>query len=459
MDDGRPYTEAQLSRYRHLVRFASRWLFSGDLTARITEAYLDDSKPDAPRKRKRSKISESNLAVVIVDGLSYHEGWVSEEKFCQKLSLGGKQVRRMMQFLEKQGFIVREHRREKKQGNKVESVAEQDQLVAQPRTATYVTIDYPHMVDMLRLRLHLVKKHAKDRIGSSDGMQPYACCSRDGIEPVCGMKYNESDLSYLDLSPVDKLFMCAACDNGVVVPDDPLSQSEVSGERRIKSARKRREAATAQRIALMSALKPLDHMLSNLENVDPPDFGSFTDWAQRRQTMLATGAATAAGGDKRGGTSRGHLDYGIDGPLVGDAGIAVEVGGEDEPEAKKGRVIDASSKTPDPKASLPYFMQKQKQAPAAESVAAAESQPPGGAQESERYKQFIAQFHAQMEQQVANANIVKEEEKSGHLEDDGDGFEFEDALPTKEEVANDGTEKVFGQDDGEAEDGLEWEDA
>ena len=229
------------------------------------------------------------------------------------------------------------------------------------------------------------------------GMQPYACCSRDGIESVCGMKYSETDLNHLDLSPVDKLFMCATCDNGVVVPDDPLSQSEVSGERRIKSARQRREAATAQRAVLMSALKPLDEMLSNLHKVDPPDFGSFTDWAQRRQEMLATGAAkgiitnhpaasvptkafascrvciylqclftlgihAAAGGDKRGGTSRGHLDYGIDGPLIGDAGIAVEIGGEDAPAVKQAHIIDASSDAPDPKASLPYFMQTEKQA-------------------------------------------------------------------------------------------------
>lgn len=103
-----------------------------------------------------------------MDALSYHESWVSEEKFFEKLSLGGKQVRRMMQFLERQGFVVREHRREKKQGNKVESVAEHNQMVDQPRTATYVTIDYPHMVDMLRLRLFLVKKHAQDRIDSGD---------------------------------------------------------------------------------------------------------------------------------------------------------------------------------------------------------------------------------------------------------------------------------------------------
>lgn len=91
----------------------------------------------------------------------------------------------MMQFLEKQGFIVREHRREKKQGNKVESVAEQDHLVAQPRTATYVTIDYPHMVDMLRLRLYLVKKHATERIGTSDVRNNHCISTVNGIHETC----------------------------------------------------------------------------------------------------------------------------------------------------------------------------------------------------------------------------------------------------------------------------------
>lgn len=121
-------------------------------------------------------------------------------------------------------------------------------------------------------------------------MQPFACCSRDGFEAVCGMKYTVIDLNSMVLE--DGLFLCPTCDNGIVVPDDPLSQSEVSGIRRIKSVRQRREAATTQRLALIAALKPLDEMLKALEKVDPPDFGSFTDWAQRRQEMLATGAAT-----------------------------------------------------------------------------------------------------------------------------------------------------------------------
>lgn len=105
------------------------------------------------------------------------------------------------------------------------------------------------------------------------------------------MKYTVMDLNNMEPGE-DGLFHCPTCDNGIVVPDDPLSQIEISGERRIKSVRQRREVATSQRAALVKALKPLDEILSGLEKVDPPDFGSFTDWAQRRQEMLATGAVT-----------------------------------------------------------------------------------------------------------------------------------------------------------------------
>lgn len=47
---------------------------------------------------------------------------------------------------------------------------------------------------------------------------------------------------------------------------------------------------------------------------------------------------------------------------MGDTGIAVEIGGDDAPAAKKGRTVDASSEAPDPRASLPYFMQGGNQA-------------------------------------------------------------------------------------------------
>lgn len=109
------------------------------------------------------QIKEDNLGIVLLDALSYHE-WVSEEKFAEKLRLSSRQVRKMLQQLEKQGFVVREHRREKKKGANIESTAEYDGVAEKGRTATYVSIDYPLMYDMLRLRLHLAKKKASDQI-------------------------------------------------------------------------------------------------------------------------------------------------------------------------------------------------------------------------------------------------------------------------------------------------------
>lgn len=122
-------------------------------------------------------------------------------------------------------------------------------------------------------------------------VEPYACCSRDGIEPVCGRKYTTMDMFALDMSD-DGFYVCDACDNGIVAPDDVLSQQEKTGLARIKRARYRRETARLQRNALVAAVKPLEEHIKTLENVDPPDFGSFTDWAARRQSQLRSGKVT-----------------------------------------------------------------------------------------------------------------------------------------------------------------------
>ena len=113
------------------------------------------------------------MAVILIDALSYHDGWISEENFAKKLHLGGKQVRKMLQFLGNQGFVAREHRRERKQGTKVESVAEQEGMVQEARQATYVCIDYPHFYDMLRLRLSLAKRQASQRIDGGAVCMPW----------------------------------------------------------------------------------------------------------------------------------------------------------------------------------------------------------------------------------------------------------------------------------------------
>jgi hypothetical protein len=121
-------------------------------------------------------------------------------------------------------------------------------------------------------------------------MEQYACCSRDGKLPACGQKYDSIGMAYLDIDN-EGFYKCSTCDFGIVAPDDELSRSEPDGSVRIRKARFRREAAMLAKENLTKSLKPLEAMIAELEGVDPPDFGSFTDWMQRRQELLLSGQA------------------------------------------------------------------------------------------------------------------------------------------------------------------------
>lgn len=124
-------------------------------------------------------------------------------------------------------------------------------------------------------------------------MEQYACCSRDGRAPACGQKYDSLGMSYLDIDDAG-FYKCSTCDFGIVAPDDELSRAEPDGTVRIRKARFRREGAKQAKEHLVKALAPLEAMVRELEGVDPPDFGSFTDWMQRRQELLQSGKATGA---------------------------------------------------------------------------------------------------------------------------------------------------------------------
>jgi hypothetical protein len=50
----RRYSEAQLSKFRRLIRVAVRWLFSGDLSERIQEQTVRQAFDQTKRKRKQA---------------------------------------------------------------------------------------------------------------------------------------------------------------------------------------------------------------------------------------------------------------------------------------------------------------------------------------------------------------------------------------------------------------------
>jgi hypothetical protein len=125
-------------------------------------------------------------------------------------------------------------------------------------------------------------------------LERFACCSRDGVEPACGQLYDSVGMAFLERDSSGLYYRCSTCDFGIVAPYDELSRREPNGVLRIKRAKFRRDAATKAREALIVALRPLEAMLKDLEAVDPPDFGSFTDWMQRRQELMRSGQARGA---------------------------------------------------------------------------------------------------------------------------------------------------------------------
>jgi hypothetical protein len=122
-------------------------------------------------------------------------------------------------------------------------------------------------------------------------LEKFACVSRDGRETVCGQAYDAIGMAFLEVDASGQYYKCGTCDNGIVAPDDELSRKEPNGVLRIKRAKFRRDAATKQREALVASLAPLDGMIKELEAVDPPDFGSFTDWFQAQYEAKKLGQA------------------------------------------------------------------------------------------------------------------------------------------------------------------------
>ena len=76
------------------------------------------------------------------------------------------------------------------------------------------------------------------------------------------------------------------CDFGIVEP-------EIAGKS-AASWRLDRDKARSQRKELKEVFQELEELVEKLKDVDPPDFGSFTDWVQARKDRQRSG--DAAGG-------------------------------------------------------------------------------------------------------------------------------------------------------------------
>ncbi|KAF2547557.1 hypothetical protein F2Q70_00019262 [Brassica cretica] len=204
--------------------------------------------------------------------------WVREEDLAKELKLHAKQLRKIIRHFEEQNLIMRDHRKETAKGAKMYSVAvaattggrAEDKVKF--HTHSYCCLNYPQIYDIVRYKLHRMKKKLKDELEDKNTVQEYGC-------PNCQRKYNALDALRL-ISMEDDAFHCENCNGELVVECNKLTSEEVAdGD---DNARRRRREKLRDMLQKMEVqIKPLMDQINRVKDLPVPDFGSLIAWEAR----------------------------------------------------------------------------------------------------------------------------------------------------------------------------------
>ncbi|KAI7729557.1 hypothetical protein M8C21_016667 [Ambrosia artemisiifolia] len=155
--------------FNKLVKLAAR-AFYDDITAK------GDNQPKSGRSDNRG------IAVVVLDALTRRQ-WVREEDLAKDLKLHLKQLRRTLRFFEEEKLVTRDHRKETAKGARAYSAAvaaTADNLPGRDgeekiklHTHSYCCLDYAQIHDVVRYRLQRMKKKLKDELDNKNTVQEY----------------------------------------------------------------------------------------------------------------------------------------------------------------------------------------------------------------------------------------------------------------------------------------------
>ncbi|XP_050226648.1 transcription initiation factor IIE subunit alpha [Mercurialis annua] len=303
--------------FKRLVKLAAR-AFYDDITK-------GENQPKTGRSDNRG------IAVVVLDALTRRQ-WVREEDLAKDLKLHLKQLRRILRFFEEEKLVTRDHRKETAKGAKIYSAAVAATADSQHtgkgddkiklHTHSYCCLDYAQIYDVVRYRLHRLKKQLKDELDNKNTMQEYIC-------PNCARRYNALDALQL-ISLDDEYFHCENCNGELVAESDKLASQE-GGDGDDGAKRRRREQLKDVLQRMEDQLKPLMDQLNRVKDLAVPEFGSLQAWEAR-----ASAAARAANGDAGSNDPSKSSQGGYSGtpmPFLGETKVEVAfsgVGGKEE---------------------------------------------------------------------------------------------------------------------------------
>ncbi|KAL3343634.1 hypothetical protein AABB24_027247 [Solanum stoloniferum] len=303
-------------------------------------AFYDDITTKGDNQPKSGRSDNRGIAVVILDALTRRQ-WVREEDLAKDLKLHTKQLRRTLRFFEEEKLITRDHRKEGAKGAKVYNSAvaatvdglqngkEGDDKIKM-HTHSYCCLDYAQIYDVVRYRLHRMKKKLRDELDNKNTVQEYIC-------PNCGKRYTALDALRL-ISPVDEYFHCESCNGELVAESDKLaSQGTTDGDD--NDRRRRREKLEDMLHRVEAQLKPLMDQLARVKDLPAPEFGSLQAW-EVRANAVARGANGDNANDSKSGQGLGF--GGTPMPFVGETKVEVAFSGLEE----KGDIKSEVSVTP-----------------------------------------------------------------------------------------------------------------
>ncbi|KAL6846747.1 hypothetical protein ACP4OV_024195 [Aristida adscensionis] len=274
---------ASLEPFNRLVRLAARAFY-----ADVSLGGGGGSNKPSPRGA-----DDRGVAVVVLDALTRRRQWVREDDLAKQLGLHSKHLRRVLRFLEEDKLLARDHRREasSKRAKPTSAAADKpppappstdggdEREKAKLHTHSYCALDHAQILDVVRYRLHRMRRKLKDELDSRDTVQRYVC-------PRCGRRYSAFDALQL-VSYADDYFHCEACDGELV------AAAEKPGDCADTARRHRREKLRDMQRRMGEQLAPLVSQLERVKDLPAPEFQSLRSW--ERATLAADSLRSSQG--------------------------------------------------------------------------------------------------------------------------------------------------------------------
>lgn len=277
--------------YRRLARLVVRIFYGGDIPPPVADAPTEDTRGPINKPRPpHSKHSFAGLGVLLIDYLSSSrvDGYAKEADISADLRLSQKNVRKALRFLEAEHLVSSETVKFAFKRRNAE-IVDDPELEERKRHETHVfwCIDYPRLLDALRLRLHKTKEILKQHATGEDMVQEYVC-------PRCGAQYSSLNaMSLLDMQT--GTFRCEECRTELTEKvEGPLMSAPGVVSTRAGSStatgitRKDRQTYFKDLLRRFETqTTPLLDQLEVLKDTSPPDYGTLQDWFQTKREEAA----------------------------------------------------------------------------------------------------------------------------------------------------------------------------